>query len=112
MSTAHDLPVKPVGMDNAVEKDSSANSTASPQRDDQAESQERIEDGGAVRTYTTWQWLLVCGAIYSSSFLYGLDNAIVADIQGPLIEDLGDVGKLGWLAIGFPLGSVATILSL
>ncbi|KAI0386918.1 MFS general substrate transporter [Hypomontagnella monticulosa] len=62
------------------------------------------------RSYTRLQWLLVLAAIYSSEFLYGLDTTIVADIQGAIVYDLGEVGKLGWLAIGFPLGSVATML--
>jgi hypothetical protein len=104
--------VEPVGIDNANEKNSSSNSTASPRSNDGVESQVHVGDESGTRKYTTWQWLLVCAAIYSSSFLYALDNAIVADIQGPLNDDLGEVGKLGWLTIGFPLGSVATILSL
>ncbi|KAH7131823.1 major facilitator superfamily domain-containing protein [Dendryphion nanum] len=102
---------EPSGNTNVKEKYSSSNSTTSPPNDERTGSQERLADESGARDYSTWQWLLVCLAIYSSSFLYGLDNAIVADIQGSLIEDLGEVGKLGWLAIGFPLGSVATILS-
>lgn len=31
-------------------------------------------------------------------------------MQGPIIESLGEVEKLGWVGIGFPLGSVAVIL--
>jgi hypothetical protein len=64
------------------------------------------------RNYSRWQWASILVAIYSSQFLYGLDNTIVADIQGSVTEDFGEVGLLGWLGIGFPLGSVATILSL
>lgn len=106
-----------VGRDPAVsesgnEMDGSSKEAASPPSNGTLESQEHLTSPNEERKYTLWQWLLVCLAIYSSSFLYGLDNAIVADIQGHLIEDLGEVGKLGWLAIGFPLGSVATILSL
>lgn len=64
-----------------------------------------------VRDYKGWSWLLVCAAAYSSAFLYGLDTTIVADIQPFAVEQFGEVEKLGWLGIGFPLGSVATILS-
>ena len=64
-----------------------------------------------VRRYKGWSWLLVCAATYSSAFLYGLDTTIVADIQPFAVEQFGDVENLGWLGIGFPLGSVATILS-
>ena len=64
-----------------------------------------------VRKYRGWSWLAICAAAYSSAFLYGLDTTIVANIQPFAVERFGDVEKLGWLGIGFPLGSVATILS-
>jgi len=64
-----------------------------------------------VRKYKGWSWLSVCTAAYSSAFLYGLDTTIVADIQPFAVQQFGGVEKLGWLGIGFPLGSVATILS-
>ena len=64
-----------------------------------------------IRKYKGWWWLAVCAAAYSSAFLYGLDTTIVANIQPFAVEQFGDVEKLGWLGIGFPLGSVATILS-
>jgi MFS family permease len=44
--------------------------------------------------------------------LYGLDNTIVADIQAPIIQTFGSVEKLGWLGVGFPLGSIASILGI
>jgi hypothetical protein len=66
----------------------------------------------APQTYTKPQWILVLIAIYGSEFLYGLDTTIVADIQGSIISDLGGVTQLGWLSVGFPLGSVATMLML
>ncbi|OCK81863.1 MFS general substrate transporter [Lepidopterella palustris CBS 459.81] len=70
-------------------------------------------DGSSNRSdYKPWQWVIVALALYSSAFLYGLDTTIVADIQAAAIETFGDVEKLGWLGIGFPLGSIATILSL
>ncbi|KAH7139306.1 major facilitator superfamily domain-containing protein [Dendryphion nanum] len=59
--------------------------------------------------YNTIQWVLIALAVYSSAFFYGLDTTIVAVVQGPVVERFGDVEKLGWLGIGFPLGSIATI---
>jgi hypothetical protein len=64
------------------------------------------------RPYSGFKWFAVCIAVYSTAFLYGLDNTIVADIQGAAVETFGSVEKLGWLGIGFPLGSIATILSI
>lgn len=40
----------------------------------------------------------------------GLDTTIAADVQGPILESLGEIEKLAWVGIGFPMGSVATIL--
>ncbi|KAF2468892.1 MFS general substrate transporter [Lindgomyces ingoldianus] len=59
--------------------------------------------------YSTIQWILITLAVYSSALFYGLDTTIVAVVQGPVVERFGDVEKLGWLGIGFPLGSIATI---
>jgi MFS family permease len=56
------------------------------------------------------KWLLVCAALYTIAFLYGLDTTIAADIQGPVIEEFGRVDQLAWIGVGFPLGSVAVQL--
>lgn len=58
------------------------------------------------------KWWLILIAIYSTTFLYGLDNTIVADVQGSVVERFGQVEKLSWIGTGFPLGSVAVILPL
>jgi hypothetical protein len=65
-----------------------------------------------VRTITGWKWILVCAGFYASCFLYGLDNTIAADIQSAVLDSFGDISKLTWLGSGFPLGSIATILTL
>lgn len=40
-----------------------------------------------------------------------MDTTIVADVQAPVIEAFGQDQKLGWIGVGFPLGSVSVILS-
>ncbi|KAF2642203.1 MFS general substrate transporter [Massarina eburnea CBS 473.64] len=60
-------------------------------------------------SYTNAQWVLVVLAIFSSALLYGLDSTIVVVSQGPITARFNEVSKLGWLGIGFPLGSIATI---
>jgi MFS family permease len=40
----------------------------------------------------------------------GLDTTISADVQGPILESLGEIEKLAWVGIGFPVGSVSVIL--
>jgi hypothetical protein len=64
------------------------------------------------RMYTNLRWFIVCVALYTNAFLYGMDNTIVADVQGAVIERFGEVNKLGWIGIGFSMGSVAVILPL
>lgn len=59
-----------------------------------------------------FRWWLLLVAIYSTTFLYGLDNTIVADVQGSILDRFGQVEKLSWIGTGFPLGSVAVILPL
>ncbi|KAL4963029.1 major facilitator superfamily domain-containing protein [Aspergillus stella-maris] len=59
-----------------------------------------------------WRRIVIAIAINTGSFLYGLDNTIVADIQGSVVEQFGEIQKLTWLGSGFPLGSIALLLSI
>ncbi|KAK1760395.1 major facilitator superfamily domain-containing protein [Echria macrotheca] len=65
-----------------------------------------------VRAITGFKWLLFCMSLYTTSFLYGLDTTIAADVQGPVVEQFGHIEQLAWIGAGFPLGSVAVILLL
>lgn len=56
------------------------------------------------------RWLLVCGGLFLGALLYGLDTTIAASVQGPILESLGELDKLAWVGIGFPMGAVAVIL--
>lgn len=49
-------------------------------------------------------------SILSSTFLFALDNTIVADIQPAIIDTFGDIGKLPWLSVGFLLSAASTNL--
>jgi MFS family permease len=62
------------------------------------------------RTIRGVRWLLICTAIFSANLLYGLDTTISADIQGVVSETFDNVTQLGWLGIGFSLGSTVAIL--
>jgi MFS family permease len=66
----------------------------------------------APRTVTGIRWFLICVAIFSANILYGLDTTIAADIQAAVSETFGDVALLGWLGVGFTLGSTVAILPL
>ncbi|CZR41593.1 uncharacterized protein FPRO_11182 [Fusarium proliferatum ET1] len=55
-------------------------------------------------------WILIVITMMSSTFLFSLDNSIVADIQPAIIKSLGGVEKLGWLGVAFVLGTLSTII--
>ncbi|RDW70025.1 hypothetical protein BP5796_08422 [Coleophoma crateriformis] len=63
-----------------------------------------------VRPISNVRWYLVCLGLYLSALLYGLDTTIAADVQGPILQSLGEIEKLAWVGIGFPMGSVSIIL--
>ncbi|OQE23756.1 hypothetical protein PENSTE_c008G04708 [Penicillium steckii] len=56
-------------------------------------------------------WVLIVLTILSSTFLFSLDNTIVADIQSPIVERFGEVGKMSWLGVAFVLSGSATIIT-
>lgn len=58
------------------------------------------------------KWVFILLAIYISAWLYGLDTTIAADVQGTVLQRFGQPEKLAWIGVGFPLGSIAIILSL
>ncbi|MCJ1283719.1 hypothetical protein MMC26_003050 [Xylographa opegraphella] len=83
-------------------------STAEPTSNPASAASPNEEDN--KRAIVGWKWVLVAIAINSGSFLYGLDNTIVADIQAAVVESFHEPGKLAWIGSGFPLGSVVLIL--
>ncbi|KAJ4203425.1 hypothetical protein NW759_015177 [Fusarium solani] len=65
-----------------------------------------------LRTIVGLRWFLICVAIFSANLLYGLDTTIAADIQGAVSDTFDNVMQLGWLGVGFNLGSTVAILPL
>lgn len=57
-----------------------------------------------------WKWAVVVASILSSTFLFSLDNTIVADVQPAIFERFDEIDTLAWLGVAFALGSAATIL--
>lgn len=70
----------------------------------------QTEDAPPVRDITGWRWALVVAAILSSSFLFALDNTIVAVVQADIVVTFNDVSKLSWLSVGFLIGAASTNL--
>lgn len=55
--------------------------------------------------------MLIVLTILSSTFLFALDNTIVADVQSPLVQQFGEVEKLSWIGVAFVLSGSATIIT-
>lgn len=62
------------------------------------------------RNVTGILWVLVVLSILSSTFLWALDNTIVADIQPAIVRQFASVDKLPWLPVAFLLGAASTNL--
>ncbi|EOD45517.1 putative mfs drug efflux protein [Neofusicoccum parvum UCRNP2] len=56
-------------------------------------------------------WLMVTLSIYSSTFLFALDNTIVANIQPAIVDSLNGLDKLAWSGVAFVMASSATVLT-
>ncbi|KIN06900.1 hypothetical protein OIDMADRAFT_150156 [Oidiodendron maius Zn] len=56
------------------------------------------------------QWIIIVATMLCSTFLFSLDNSIVAEIQPAIINSLGGVDRLGWLGAAFVLGAVSTVI--
>ena len=56
-------------------------------------------------------WALVVVAILSSTFLFALDNTVVADVQPAIVKSFpNSISKLPWLSVSFLLAAVASNL--
>ncbi|CZR65858.1 related to major facilitator (MFS1) transporter [Phialocephala subalpina] len=62
------------------------------------------------RDISGWKWALVIFSILSSTFLFALDNTIVADVQPTIVTHFDAIGKLSWLSVAFLIGAAATNL--
>ncbi|KAL8857756.1 MAG: hypothetical protein Q9178_005656 [Gyalolechia marmorata] len=69
-----------------------------------------VEKTTPARDVHGWKWSIVVASILSSTFLFSLDNTIVADVQPAIYHRFGEIDTLPWLGVAFALGSAATIL--
>ncbi|TVY18176.1 Efflux pump [Lachnellula arida] len=59
---------------------------------------------------TGFSWVLVVISILTSTFLFGLDNTIVADVQPAIVNQFNSVNRLPWLSVAFQMGAASTTL--
>lgn len=63
------------------------------------------------RSLTGVRRIICVLSIFSSVFLYALDNTIVATIQPAIIDSLGHLDKLPWVSVAYQVTSVASDLT-
>ncbi|KAI0468801.1 major facilitator superfamily transporter [Xylaria cf. heliscus] len=63
----------------------------------------------APRQLHGWKWAVAYTSILSVTFLFALDNTIVAAIQPSILEAFGQVELLPWIGVAFALGSTAIL---
>lgn len=83
---------KPDGVGSSKEK--SNNTTPSPDQ--------------TSRNLKGWKWIIVVIAILSSTFLFALDNTVVADVQAHIVLRFDSIGDIAWLSVAFIMAAVAT----
>lgn len=55
------------------------------------------------------QWTIACTSILSSTFLFALDNTVVANIQPAIINDFGLTQDLPWVGVAYALGGISLL---
>ncbi|KAK1676063.1 major facilitator superfamily domain-containing protein [Colletotrichum godetiae] len=63
-----------------------------------------------VRTVTGIKWYLIVFAILSSTFLFALDNTVVADVQPQIVLQFDSIKDIAWLAVAFIMAATAVNL--
>lgn len=77
--------------------------------EDKEKQTEQVEEK-PVRDITGWRWIVVVIAILSSTFLFALDNTIVADVQPKIIDTFNSISKLTWVSVAFLMTAASTNL--
>jgi hypothetical protein len=99
----------------ATSPDQSSLSTALETTQDvqttQQTSASELEREGPARELKGIKWIICVLSIFSSVFLYALDNTIVATIQPSIIDAFGHLEKLPWVSVAFQVTCVALNLT-
>jgi MFS family permease len=121
------VPVTPPGVANVARHSESPNSKhlapeAKPEHgvstttsitgglSDEEKQQLEPEAEAPPRDINGWKWIVVVLSILSSTFLFALDNTIVADVSPVIVEHFNAVDKIAWLSVSFLIGAASTNL--
>lgn len=101
----HPLPAGPAAVPSGGS--SNISDTASS---DAEKAVEPLEEQKSPRDVHGFIWVIVVISILSSTFLFALDNTIVADVQPKIVERFGSISKLPWLSVAFLVAAASTNL--
>jgi hypothetical protein len=78
-----------------------------PQEENKAEIYEPLasQDSRDIRGI---KWALIVLAILSSTFFYGLDNTVAANVQPVIVTQFGALDRLPWISVAFLIGAAST----
>lgn len=51
-------------------------------------------------------WFLVIVAVLSPTFLYALDNTVMANVRPSIIDTFGQLNMITWLSVAYPMGEL------
>ncbi|KAL8638513.1 MAG: hypothetical protein Q9228_004336 [Teloschistes exilis] len=75
-----------------------------------AEKAAHIAQEKSPRDVHGFVWVITVLSILSTTFLFALDNTIVADVQPAIVERFGSIEKLPWLSVAFLVAAAGTNL--
>ncbi|KAI0974394.1 putative efflux pump antibiotic resistance protein [Xylaria arbuscula] len=64
------------------------------------------ENPNDSRKLTGITWFIAMFAIISSTFLYALDNTVLANVRPSIIDTFGQIDLLTWVSVAYPLGEI------
>ncbi|PVH99527.1 efflux pump antibiotic resistance protein [Periconia macrospinosa] len=61
---------------------------------------------GSHRELKGLRWTLVIVAVLSPTFLYALDNTVMANVRPSIIDTFGQLDMITWLSVAYPMGEL------
>ncbi|KAI1127962.1 putative efflux pump antibiotic resistance protein [Nemania abortiva] len=83
-------------------------STSDPSGPTGVEKSEANDAPQEKRKLTGVTWFIAVFAIISSTFLYALDNTVLANIRPSIIDTFGHIDLLTWVSVAYPLGEIGS----
>jgi hypothetical protein len=80
-----------------------------PDKEDDLQLQACSPNAGiAPRAISGLKWAVVVVSVVASTFLYALDNTVMANIRPGIIVTFGHMEMLPWLSVSYPMGEVGS----